>query len=386
MKKLAVVVLLAAVAWIVWTRRPNPIAVETAKATVGPLSVWIVEEGEARARDRFVVAAPVTGRMARIVLREGERVATGQTITRISPVALDPRSKAEGESRVAAAEAAAQEAEDRAGVEKSQFGLARRERERAEKLYKTGDVALERVDQARSAERTAQQSWDAAVHRLEAARQDVKTARAALLAGNVERPAESVAVRSPVSGRVLTIFEESERVVTAGAPLVAVGDAGRLEVVVDVLSSDAVRIVPGARVLLEGWGGDQDLRAVVRVIEPQAFRKVSALGVEERRVHVVADFVDPPGRLGDAYRVEARIELWRGEKVVKVPADASFRDGEKWAVFVVDGGVAKRRIVEIGHRGADEVEVTEGLKEGETAIVRPPRDLAEGVAVHPATN
>ncbi|MEZ5352166.1 MAG: efflux RND transporter periplasmic adaptor subunit [Bryobacteraceae bacterium] len=391
MKKLLLLALtLAAAFWIVRSLRPDPVSVETATVTRGPMSVSIEEEGETRAQDRFVVAAPIAGRMDRIHLREGDRIAAGQTLTRISPQPLDPRSRAEASARVASAKSLYDEAEDHANAEQAKLQLARRERQRAETLHRSGDIALDRVEQARTAETTAARDWEAARHRLEAARHDVETARAALSA---ESPASnpgsgSVTVRSPVAGRLLQIFEESERIVAAGAPIVSIGNAGRLEVVIDVLSSDAVRIRPGARVWLDDWGGDHALHAVVRVIEPQAFKKVSALGVEERRVHIVADFTDPPGRLGDGYRVQARIEIWHAGDVIKIPADAAFRTGPAWTVFVAESvngkTIARLRQIDAGHRGDEELEVTKGLEPGETVIVRPPRDLEERTQVTPA--
>jgi HlyD family secretion protein len=381
MKKILLACLAAAVAFSIYrATRPDPIPVETARATVGPMSVFIEEEGEARARDRFLVGAPISGRMDRIRLREGDRVSAGHILTRISPQPLDPRARAEAVSRVAAAEAIVRQAEDRARLEQAQYDFARRERERAETLHRSGDIALGRVEQARTAETTALRARDAARHHVEAARQDVATARATLLDfGSPPGAPQAVPIRAPVAGRLLEIFEESERVVSAGTPIVSIGNAGRLEAVIDVLSTDAVRIQPGTLVLFEDWGGDTALRGTVRVIEPQAFRKVSALGVEERRVHVVADFTDPPAKLGDGYRLMAKIRLWHSASVCRIPADAAFRSGTAWSVFVVsrqDGKtVAALRTVEIGHRSQDEAEVVSGLKDGDVVIVRPPRDL-----------
>ena len=216
-----------------------------------------------------------------------------------------------------------------------------------------------------------------------AAASEVEVAQAALIA--VERagqsnPAASVAVRAPVRGRVLRVIEESERVVTPGTPLLELSSQS-LEIVIDVLSTDAVKIKPGASVFIEGWGGDQALNARVRLIEPSAFTKISALGIEEQRVNVIADFVESFAQLGDGYRVEARLVIWEAESVVKVPASALFRQGQNWSVFVIENGQAKWRPLDIRHRNAFEAEVLKGLQEGEHVILHPAREITDGLLV-----
>jgi HlyD family secretion protein len=190
-----------------------------------------------------------------------------------------------------------------------------------------------------------------------------------------------IAVHSPIDGRVLRIVEKSERVVDPGTPLLVLGDPARLEVVVDVLSSEAVRITPGMPVLLERWGGPQPLKAVVRQVEPYGFTKISALGIEEQRVNVIIDFVDPPAGLGDGFRVDARIITWQQDSVVKVPSSAVFRYGEGMAVFVVDGDRVRRRVVSTGRRSEFSTEITGGLSAGEKIAVYPPRELDDGTRV-----
>jgi HlyD family secretion protein len=177
------------------------------------------------------------------------------------------------------------------------------------------------------------------------------------------------------------VLEKSERVVPAGTPILSVGDAAKLEIVVDVLSTDAVKVSPGMPVLLENWGGEQPLRACVRLVEPSGFTKVSALGIEEQRVNVIADFVDAPGRLGDGYRVEARIVIWQAENVLKVPSGALFRHGQDWNVFAIENGRARARQVEIGHRSAFDAEVLRGIEEGTEVIVHPSNEIANGMPV-----
>ena len=205
--------------------------------------------------------------------------------------------------------------------------------------------------------------------------------RSATEGGPCEDGAPCIDVRSPVAGHVLRVHEESERIVAAGTPLLEVGDPGDIEVVVDVLSADAVRIRPGAPVAIEDWGGEQPLEARVRLVEPSGFTKVSALGVEEQRVNVVADFVDGPGALGDGYRVEARVVVWEAPDVVRVPGSALFRRGDAWHVFVVERGTARLRRVEVGHRGSFEAELLAGLEPGERVVLHPSDRVQDGVRV-----
>ena len=190
-----------------------------------------------------------------------------------------------------------------------------------------------------------------------------------------------VTLRSPVRGRVLRVIEKSERVVTSGTPIIIVGDPHKLEIVVDLLSTDAVKLKPGAAMLLENWGGEAPIRARVRTVEPSPFTKVSALGIEEQRANVVADFVDPPGPLGDGYRVEVRIITWETDVVLKVPTSALFRNGDGWSVFAVENGKAIRREVEIGHRSQFEAEVLKGIEEGAAVIAHPTNQIADGARV-----
>jgi HlyD family secretion protein len=260
---------------------------------------------------------------------------------------------------------------------------AGRERARAEKLIETGDVSRQDFERTRNAALTCQQQIEAAKYRARTAASEVEVAKAALIA--VERAGQSgasatVFVRAPVSGRVLRVTEESERVVMAGAPLVELSNPS-LDVVIEVLSVDAVKVKPGMNALIEGWGGEQTLQARVRLVEPSAFTKISALGIDEQRVNVIADFTEPDAPLGDGYRVEARIVTWETKEVLKAPLSALFRSGQSWNVFVVENSLAKRREVEPGHRTDFEVEVLNGLREGETVIAHPSNLVADGAHV-----
>jgi HlyD family secretion protein len=369
--------------------RPSPVRVEVARVRRGPMRVTIDAEGKTRARDRFVVAAPVSGRLARIDLRRGDAVRRDEVIARIDPAPmapLDPRQLAEAQARVAAAEQLKHEAGAVVEQARAGCGQAGRERARAERLIETGDVSRQDLERARNAALTCQQQIEAAKRRAQAAVSEVEIAKAALIAiqsdglAGQSGASAPVVVRAPVSGLVLRVAEESERVVTAGAPLVEMSNPS-LEVVIEVLSVDAVKVKPGMRVLIEGWGGEHALEARVRLVEPSAFTKLSALGVEEQRVNVIADFIKPAAPLGDGYRVEARIVIWETNEALKAPLSALFRSGQGWNAFVVQNGLADRREVETGRRADFEVEVLGGLREGESVIAYPSNLVADGVRV-----
>jgi HlyD family secretion protein len=362
---------------------PKPISVVVTPAEWGPLQVTVDEEGETRIRDRFTVAAPVSGRLLRIALRDGDPVALNQVVAEVWPLPLSAREREEQQARVLAAEALQRQAEEQVRRAQTDYEQARRERERMERLASAGLVSPQATEQARVIEITDANQVQAARFRAVAAAAEVQVARAGLIA--LETPDEgivtTVKVPSPIAGKVLRVLEQSERVVEAGTALLIIGDPSNLEVVLDVLSTEAVKVQPGMPVILEGWGGNQPLRAQVRVVEPFAFTKVSALGVEEQRVNIIADFIDPPGPLGDGYRVEGRIVIWEQSKVLKIPASSLFRVGTGWSVFVVENGRAQRRQVEVGHRSTLEVEIISGLRAGEQVIRHPSNQLREGTRV-----
>jgi HlyD family secretion protein len=369
-------VALAAAMFLVYTLRPIPVPVEVAAAGRGPLRVTIDEEGRTRVRDRYVVVAPVAGRVARISLDEGAVVTRGMAVAQLSAAPLDPRTREEAAARLRGAEDAERAAT--AGVSQARAALdqAARNRARAESLFAKHLLSMEQREVMALAETTAIRQVEAADFRAQAAAHDVEVARAALTAG----AGDVVRLLSPVRGRVLRIPEKSERVVTAGTTLVELGDPSRLEIVVDLLSEDAVKVKPGDRVLIEGWGGDRPLEAHVRMVEPSGFTKVSALGVEEQRVNVVADLDATPPQLGDGYRVEARVVQWEGD-ALKVPASALYQEGDQWRVFVVENGRARPRVVRIGHRNPDEAEVLDGLSVGERVIRQPTDKISDGARV-----
>lgn len=382
---LAFLLLLATLA-IVWAFLPRPVPVETATVSRGPLRVTVEEEGKTRLRDRFVVSAPVAGYAMRVDLEVGDPVRKGQALATLEPLraeALDPRTRAIAEARVATAEAALRAAGEkvREAAAMEEYAAARLDRMR--KLAEAGLTPRDTLEQieseakrARAAKASAAEAADAAQHELEAAKAALTQAGEP---GGTGR--EKVVVRSPVAGRVLAVRRESEGVVPSGAPLLEVGDPGRIEVEVDVLSADAVRIHPGTLVRFERWGGEVPLEGKVRVVEPVGFTKVSALGVEEQRVFVIVDFTSPRDRwrkIGDGYRLEASFILWEEKDVLQVPAGAVFRSGDGFAVFVAEKGRAKIRPVEVGKRNGLAAQVISGVAEGERVILHPGDSVVDG--------
>ncbi|HEX5286420.1 MAG TPA: HlyD family efflux transporter periplasmic adaptor subunit [Polaromonas sp.] len=367
--------------------RPQPVEVDLGTASRAPLRVTIEQEGRTRVLDRYVVTAPVNGYARRVRLDVGHAVERGATLVELEPLraeVLDPRRRAEAEARIAAAQSSVSATEQRANAAASNADLAQKELQRVRALRLAGHVSAAAEDRAaseaesRAAElRSAQFAIATARHELEAARTNLKYAASG-------SSAELVAVRAPVAGRVLKIPHKSEGTVVAGQPLIEIGDPRALEVEVDVLSADAVRIPPGTRVVFERWGGEGTLEGVVRVIEPAGFTKVSALGVEEQRVWVIVAFTSPAAqwqRLGDGYRVEASFILWEANDVLQIPASALFRDGNGWAAFAVEQGKAVKRRVEIGQRNGLSGQVVSGISAGERVIVHPDDRVREGVSV-----
>jgi HlyD family secretion protein len=361
--------------------------VDLATVSRGPLVVTVDEEGRTRVRDRFVVAAPVAGRVLRIELEPGDRVSRGDPIARLQPeppALLDARTRAEAVAAVQSAEAVLGHA--RAEEQRARAALVQAQREltRTRNLTEAGVTTKQDLDNRELDASMAGEALNAAVFAARAAAADLERARARVVTSNGSSGGGTVIVRAPIDGVVLQQLRESESVVPAGEPLVALGDPQQMEVVTDLLSTDAVRVRVGARATIEQWGGEAALPAVVRRVEPGGFTKVSALGVEEQRVNVVLDLVDEGEScavLGDAYRVEARIVLWEGADVLKVPTSALFREKERWAVYVGEQGRARLTIVDIGHLTGQEAEVISGLSAGAKVIVHPGDLVRDGVRI-----
>ena len=373
-----VLVLIAAI--VAYALRPEILDTETASVARGPMKVTIDEEARTRVRNRFVIAAPVSGRLQRLTLREGDAVSPGQVVAWIAPMPLDSSSSRIAGAHVRSATALRSEAASRVEQARVALDLAAAVSRRREALYTAGAISNEQRDEAAAAARAAREDLDAARSRLTAASAEVEAARAAALPS--EGPtARAVPVRSPVRGRVLRIPEASERVIAASTPVLELGDASALEIIADVLSSDAVKIAPGSAVEIVDWGGDRPLTGTVRSVEPSAFTRVSALGVDEQRVNVVVDIVDPPASLGDGFRVEMKATVWESGDVLTIPASALFQRGGAWMVFVVEDGRARERRVDVGHRTGAVAELTGGLREGDRVILFPSDKVSDGVRV-----
>lgn len=372
-------VLIAVALW------PNTTDVDVASVASGPLIVTVDEEGVTRVRDRFIVSAPVSGRVLRIELEPGDHVTRGQVVARVraeAPALLDARTRTEAEAAVESARAVLGRA--RAEEQRAQATLnqARRDLTRVRALAEDRVIAKQELEAREAEVNVAQETANAAAFAVRAATSELQRATVRLAPSTLEAPGRVVAVTAPVDGVVLKRIRESETFVPAGDPLVEIGDHGQLEIVADLLSTDAVRVKVGARALVEQWGGEMPLEARVRRIEPAGFMKISALGVEEQRVNVVLSFVEPsPASLGDGYRVEVRVVIWESPAVVKVPTSALFRHREGWAVYVMDGGLARRTLLELGHQTGQYAEVLSGLAAGARVVLHPGDTLADGARV-----
>lgn len=371
--------------------RPQPVLVDVAQAGRGPMTVTVRDEGRTRVRNEYIVYAPVGGRLLRVHKKPGDHVHAGETIARIvpgPPAFLDARQEAEARAAVESSEAglAAAEAERRRA--EAQVAFAENELKRIENLRERDLAAAETLDRAKLQMRLAEAGLRAAEEGVRSRSAELQAALSRLVQPDVEQGEEaSVAVPAPIDGRVLRVAQESETVITAGAEILSLGDPRDLEIVVEMLSTDAVEVHRGADVIIERYGRDQDpLHGRVRIIEPYGFTKISALGVEEQRVNVIVDFVGAPeewAALEHGYRVEAAVVTWSADDVVQVPVSALFRSSGRWAVFRVADGVARVTPLEIGHSNGDVAEVLAGLEPGETVVLYPGERVADGVSVRP---
>ena len=362
---------------------PKPVPVEITTATVGTLRASVNEEGKTRIKQRFIISAPVAGQLRRITFKAGAEVKAQETVIAIidpvSPSLLDARARASAEAKRDSAAA------NYAKAQASHI-FATNELSRFQRLFADKTVSVQELEAAQMREATASKEAVAAQSSLRQA--EAELAEFGPGGANSNSLCVPQEVRSPVSGRILKVFEESAHVVTSGTPLVEVGDPSDLEVVVEVLSRDGAIISPGAKVELDQWGGPQPLLGQVRLVEPAAFTKVSALGVEEQRVNVIADLTTPPDQrktVGDKFRVEARIIVWEANDVLKVPVGALFRKGDQWATFALVDGHAQMKTVKVGHSSAAEAQILDGLKPGDQVILYPGSRVRDGQRVHPIT-
>ncbi|AFY77788.1 MAG: efflux RND transporter periplasmic adaptor subunit [Hydrococcus sp. C42_A2020_068] len=426
---------------VVFSFRPAPIRIDMATVKRGSLQVTVDSEGETRIRNRYVVSAPVAGRLARLNLKEGYKVNKGALIAQIDPLPLTAQVResqarlrewqaeragvatlrpkaaalAQAQARIRAAVAAERVAEAKVRQIEATLAQAKRDRDRAQQLHAQGAISRQEFENAELLEisrakelEAAKREVDSAAAEVAAAQKelsilqaeqrdpdyllDVYDARIASVRAELEKLADEAKrteIRAPVDGYVLRVLQESARYVEAGTPLLEIGNPKDLEIVVDLLSSDAVNVKPGATMLIEHWGGEQALKAKVRYVEPSAFTKVSALGVEEQRVNVIADFVNPSIPLSDGYRVETRTVVWEGKNVLIVPLSALFRcdrqqngsDSKAWCTFIVENNRARKREIEISQRSSFEAAIKRGLQVGEKVILHPTEQIQEGQRV-----
>lgn len=384
--------------FLVYAFWPRPIIVQVGEAALGPMVVTINEEARTRVRDAYVVSAPITGRMMRVDVEPGDAVVGGVTVVArllpANPELLDARAADQARAGIEAAQAALEFAVSdvkRAQAEADYAGL---EMERIRKLYKESFASQDALDRADRASRSARATLETANAAVSMRRAELENARAMFrFVPEGQRPddhsdplaKDSVELKAPISGRVLRTMQKSEALVTAGSSILEIGDtANDLEIVAELLSTDAVDVAKGDRVLIEKWGGDHSLSGEVERVEPWGFTKFSALGVEEQRVNVIIRFTDPPAvreALGHGFRVEARIVTWEDGNALSIPSSALFRDGDAWAVFVVEGGRTQARAVEVGHNNGVQAEIHGGLEAGEEVVLYPGAELVDGTRV-----
>jgi HlyD family secretion protein len=387
-RALALVLLLAAVAAAVWFVLPQPLQVETAPAVKGRFTASVDEDGKTRVRERYVVAAPLEGRLTRVRLKVGDPARVNDVIAVIQPSPapfLNPRSRREAEEKLGAAEASLERADAVLERTQTQADQAVKDLERTRTLAERGASTARALELAETAQRVADRDLRAAKLLKHAAEHELAQARALLARyDDGGKPPETWSLTAPVSGVVLKVAQESETIVQAGTPVIEIGDPRDLEIVADVLSTDAVEIRPGAAVTIENWGGRAPLSGRVRRVEPAAFTKVSTLGVEEQRVNVLIDIASSPeewSSLGDGYQVDVRITVFAQDDATIIPAGALFRRGDTWNVFVVDGGRAQLRAVTLVRRSGRLASVATGLTPGESVIVYPGDRVTPGVRV-----
>jgi len=374
--------------------RPRPVPVDLTGITSGELVVTVDDEGETRVRDIFVLSAPVAGRALRIEAEAGDVVVANETIIAeiepMDPSFLDLRSETQAKAAVQAAESARALAQAEVDQALAELDFAKAELDRSRELIVEQTISRRELDDAERNYKTARAAYATALAALQVRDFELESARAQLLSPNEPRgrrdQCECVPIVAPADGQILRVLRESEGVVSAGEPLLEIGDPSDLEIVVDLLSSDAVRVAAGQPVIIEGWGGGEALTGRVRRIEPFGFTKVSALGIEEQRVNVIVDLTSPKEqwrRLGHGYRVELRIVLWSGDDVLRLPLTALFRNGEDWAVFVERNGRAMLTRVEIGRRNGLEAQVIGGLSAGDRVVTAPGNRVTDGTRIVP---
>jgi HlyD family secretion protein len=382
---LSLLALLSLIGWGLW---PKPVVVETGVVARSPLTVHVSEEGKTRVRNRFVVAAPVAGKMRRVPLKPGDEVVAGTTLlTTIEPAAsplLDPRTRVQAEAVVSMHEASRKKAVETLEALRAALKMADADRDRMRSVRNDGTISASDRDRMEAEASIKAAEARAAEFSLQVTDHELAQARAVLLRPDAITSGNLVEVKSPVSGRVLNVMQESETIVAAGTPILEVGDPADIEIEAEILSRDAVAIQPGDPLTIEQWGGDIPLKGRVRRVEPAAFTKISALGVEEQRVYVLGDLLEPPPAakaLGDRYRVEVRVAVWHSDDVLTAPAGALFREGNLWKTFVYQNGTAHLTTIETGHTDGRQTEIISGIKAGDKVLLHPPDSVKDGTTV-----
>ena len=418
---------------IVLAMRPSPLKVDTQRVDRKDFHTTVDAEGKTRVKSRYIVSAPVEGRLSRVKLDEGDRVKKGMPIAQIDPLPQDtkvrearhrleelqaqrlgvetlrPKLKeiAKAKANINKAEAALEESSTNVLRSEASLQQAIRDRERLETLALQGAIPTQELEIAQLLETTRRRELEAAKKTVARKRAELAAAKHDLSVIEAERKdpdymlsvydaqidrvrselakladdAARTTIYAPVSGDVLRVLQESEKYIAEGTPIIELGDRKDIELVIDVLSTDAVKIEPGDRIIIEHWGGEKDLEAKVKYIEPSAFTEVSALGVDEQRVNVIAEIINPPAALGDGYRVDTRIVVWEAKDVLVVPLSATFRCDKAWCTFVVKGNKAIERKIELTRRNNFEAVVEKGLKPGEIVILYPSEQIQSGDAV-----
>lgn len=377
--------LVALIAWGLW---PKPVVIETGVVARGPLTVRVSEEGKTRVRNRYVVAAPVAGKMRRVPLKPGDEVKAGETLlTSIEPAVtplLDPRARAQAEAVVSMREASRKQATESLAARSAALKMADADRDRMRAITRAGTLSESDRDKMEADADMKAAEVRAAEFSLQVIDYELAQARAALARPEADTTGNLVEVKSPVSGRVLKVMQESEMVVAPGTQILEIGDPADIEIEAEILSRDAVSIRPGDSVEVEQWGGETPLKGRVRRVEPAAFTKISALGVEEQRVIVLSDLIEIPDtakNLGDRYRVEVRVATWHADDVLVVPAGALFREGNMWKTYLFKDSTAKLTPVEAGHSDGRFTEILSGVAAGDELLLHPPDTVKDGTPV-----
>jgi HlyD family secretion protein len=368
--------------------RPKPLEVEVATVARGPMRITVDDDGKTRVRERYTVPAPLAGTLSRVELHAGDPVDPGTVVAALLPLPsplLDPRAREVAVQQVASTRDALRQAQAAVTRAKLAADLSESTLQREKRLGAEGALAASELERVEADARMKQSELQSLEFAQQVAAHAVTQAEAALSRFDLKPGAsDRLDVTAPVHGRILHVLHGDAGPVSAGTPLFEVGDLGALEIVVDLLSQDAVAVRPGMPATVTQWGGPEPIAAHVRRVEPAGFTKLSALGVEEQRVNVLLDLDDPApaASLGDGFAVEVSIMTWSADRVLQAPASALFREAKGWAAFVVKDGRATIQPIQVGHVGPRSAEITGGLSEGDALVAHPPTSLTNGARVH----